>query len=143
MGKKKAAEKARREALDGPVVAPKRKATGVPFNSQRGRLGALTAHANKTEAERTAHAQKMANARWATVRAERIAQGLPPKSVRRPLLNAEELEPWLALVDETFPLEVFPSLEARKRRAILLARRAQAEDELKYSSRDEVAGNDA
>lgn len=142
MSGKKGGKKAQRPD-DAPLEhaatdSSQRRNNGRPWTSSRARVAAFTRHMNMTAEEEREHAKKMAEARWAAHRAARVARGLPPTTPRRPLLSYEELQVWLERVDEEFPNEVFETLEARKRRAMLLARRSIARDELRVAEADEA-----
>lgn len=129
--------KAAAESEEQTRAAPRKRTNlGRPFTSSRARVASFTHHMNMTPEQEREHAKKMAEARWAKHRAERVAQGLPPTKPRRPLLSYEELLPWLEKVDEEFPKETFDTPEDRKRRAMLLARRSLAHDELEVAKSD-------
>ncbi|WP_404435239.1 hypothetical protein LG322_08735 [Microbacterium aerolatum] len=99
-----------------------------PPSSRRSRaLGGLRSAANLSPEERSERARKAAIAGWAKRNAERAAQGLPPTKKRAPEPSADELEPWLELVDRRYPDREWPNREARRRQAIILARTAAAE----------------
>ena len=134
----KRAKKAAESVEPTPAAPAKRNNLGRPFTSSRARVASYTRHMNMTPEQERAHGKNMAEARWAKYRAERVAQGLPPTKPRRPLLSYDELLPWLEKVDEEFPHEVFATPEDRKRRAILLARRSLAHDELEVAKSDEA-----
>ena len=141
----KAAERAAQpaaEAVARPPVKRKRPTSPSAFDSRRARLAGMTGQLIKSDEERTEHARMMGRARWAKYRDERVARGLPPTKTQPPAVSPNDLAEWLELVDSTWPHERLTN-DARRKRAMMLMRRAIAEDELKYSSRDEVAGNDA
>lgn len=89
-------------------------------------LGGIRAAANMTPEQRSERSRKAAAVREAKRDAEREAAGLPPRKKRAPEPSAEELAPWLEMVDRLYPDRQWPR-EARRRQAIILARTAVAE----------------
>lgn len=127
-----------------PVVKPvptekqrkPRAANPSHFNSERARLAAYTRHANATPEQASAQGSRAAAIRWQREAERRAAAGLPPLKKSPPRLSADDLLYWLEQVDERFPHTTWPSDEARKRRAVLLARQTAAADALKQIDRD-------
>lgn len=137
----KAAERAAQPPVEVSTLPPtKRKRPTSPsaFDSRRARLAGMTGQLMKSDEERSEHARMMGRARWAKYREERIAQGLPPTKTQPLALSPDDLAEWLELVDSTWPHERLTN-DARRKRAMMLMRRAIAEDELRVTERDESA----
>lgn len=127
-----------------PVVKPApadkqrkpRAANPSHFNSERARLAIYTRHANTSPEQASAQGKHAAAIRWQREAERRAAAGEPPLKKSPPRLSADDLLYWLEQVDERFPDTTWPSDEARKRRAVLLARQSAAEDALKQIDRN-------
>lgn len=89
-------------------------------------LGGLRAASNMTAEERSARSRAAAQERWRRENERRAAEGLPPTKKHASEPSAQDLEPWLELVDEKWPDRQWPP-GARRRQAIILARAAAAE----------------
>ncbi|HEY8317142.1 MAG TPA: hypothetical protein VIG35_09770 [Gaiellaceae bacterium] len=101
--------------------------TGDQDRSALGRLGGLSSAAKMTPEQRTERARKAVATRWRRENERRTAEGIAPTKPTRQPLDAEELEPFLAEVDERFGVDYpWPNKMSRKRQAILLARQAAA-----------------
>lgn len=98
-----------------------------PATHRGSSLGGLRAAANLTPEQRAERSRAASNARWARENERRTAAGLPPTKKHAPEPSADDLEPWLELVDEKWPDREWPNREARRRQAIILARSAAAE----------------
>jgi hypothetical protein len=99
-----------------------------PPATHRGRsLAGFRTAANMTPEERSERARVAATKRWALEDERRAAAGLAPLKRRPPEPSAEELEPWLELVDQKWPDRQWPNREARRRQAIILLRTETAE----------------